>query len=120
MKSSKRLRRWMKRRPSNQETVPSHSAAARNSSQTVAVVMRSEVGCFGIVAGRGRGSTLPIFGRGQCPDQRFQAAAVGVILPVMADLPNGGQGVGDAGDALHTVGCQLDHRFGDEHRRGVG
>jgi hypothetical protein len=75
-----------------------------------------------IVAGRGEGSTLPLILWGQRPDQRLQAAAVAVVCAILADPPQRGGicvVVGDAGDALHTVGGKHDHRFGDEHRRGL-
>jgi len=71
-----------------------------------------------IVAGRGWGSTLPVIGGGQCPDQRFKVGGVDVLCPVMGDLPDLAGRVRNPFDALHTVGGKHHHRFGDQHRSG--
>jgi hypothetical protein len=72
-----------------------------------------------IVAGPGEGSTLPVVGGGQRPNHTLQTAGVDVVFAVLADLPGlGAVGAGDEVDALHTVGGEHHHRFGDQHRSG--
>ena len=66
-------------------------------------------------------SPLPVVGDLKRPHYLLKVGSVDVLLTVLGDLPGlSAIGVGDAVDTLDPNVLEVENRFGDEHRVGVG